>query len=302
MKYYLVCIAAGLASPVLAADESFRLLPESMKLADISVSASGAFSGDVDLKAGGQFSVSSYSFSVAQQVQLGSNEDNGFSVGFTYDRLDFDQTGRNARTPMPDQLQSLSVDLLYQHRLNERWVILGALSPRVANAGSSFGSDGFGVDSALVATWEFRPDLSFSLGGAFATLNGENEVFPVIGVNWVLNPQWRLQLGFPEASVVYTPLEQWSFALSAEGSAGTFYVEEDPAPGASGRPSLRDSTLVYEDIRLGVSATHQLTDLVSIKATVGYLLSGNSEYKSPDFKVKSDGGAVYGSLAIDVSF
>jgi hypothetical protein len=302
MKHRILCLSACLALPAFASEEPFRLLPESFKLSDFSASASGAFTGDVDLKAGGAFSVSNYSFSVAQQVQTGADEDTGFLVGFTYDRIDINQTKPNARTPLPDQLQSVSLDLIYQHRVADQWLVQAGLTPRMAGAGSSFGSDGFGIGGSVLAIWEFRPNLSFSFGGGYETLNGESAIFPQLGMEWIINPTWTVLLGFPETAVVYSPSERWSFALLVEGVGGTYYVEKDPAPGAVGRPSLKDSTLTYEDLRVGLSARHQLTDAVSLSATVGYLMSGEFEYESPGYKVETDGGALYGGFAVEVSF
>lgn len=300
MKHHLLCLSVSMVWPSFASAEPFLQLFDKLNLAGFSASATDAFTDEIDLRVGGQFRVFSRSFSIAQEIPTG--EANGFSIGLTYDHIDIDQQAPNARTPLPDRLQSLSLDVSYQHQLSERWSLLTALSPRLANAGSSLNSDGFGASGAIIATWAYRPNLSFSFGGGYDVLNGASQTAPVVGFNWTVNSRWQVLVGYPTTAVVYTPSERWSFAVIGEGTGGTYYVEKDPAPGAPGRSSLDDSTLTYEDGRVGLAGSYQVSEAVTLMATVGYLLLGQFEYESPKYKVKTDGGAPYGSFAVDVAF
>ena len=277
-----------------------RLLPEYISLPGFTVGSSGAFTGRSDLKAGGDFSVSSFGFAVAQEIPAG--ESGGASVGLSYERIGIDQRGATARTPLPDELLSVGLDFSYERELNADWSLLAGLSPRLANAGSSFTSDGFGLGGLLLATWSYRPDLTFSFGVGFDTLSKSAPVGPAFAFEWTINERWSLLGGYPGTALFYTPSEAWRFGLVAEGTGGSYYVETDPTRGAAGRPALDDSTLEYGDFRLGLSARFQLSKDIAIGAVAGYLLSSEIEYRDPKYKVKSDGGAPYGALTLEATF
>lgn len=293
----LLGFSAGL-SPLCAVPT--RILPEALAVPGFSLSTDASLAGKSDLKAGGDVAISAFHFGIAQEIPAGDKA--GFSVGLTYGHIGIDQGGANARTPLPDELRTLSLDLSYEHKFSDQWSVLAGLSPGFSSAGSGFDSDSFGCGGVALGTWAYSADLSFSLGVGFYALGSETGVSPAFGATWKINPRWSLAAGYPSTALVYSPAEKWTFALVIEGAGGAYHVEADPAPGAAGRPSLEDSTLSYDDLRAGLSARHQFTEDLGVGVTVGYLIKGTFDYDSPNYKVKTDGGAVYGSVSLAFTF
>jgi Domain of unknown function (DUF6268) len=272
------------------------LLPS---LPGFSTTASFSSAGESDLKAGGAVSSTAYEVGVTQEIPFG--ETSSFEVGITYGNISLNQSKRNALTPLPDDLRSLSLDLNYNREINDTWSVSAGVSPGMRSAGSSFGSKGFSVEGYALATYNYSERLSFSAGLGFQSL-GESSFGPAFGVNWIINEQWRASLGFPETAITYTLSETWEFSLIIESQGGAYYVENDPQPGAPGRPSIKGSNLEYNESRLGLAAVYHYSPSISVKVSAGTVLAQDFEYSDPKFKVKSDAGAAYFSAAVNVAF
>jgi hypothetical protein len=273
--------------------------PFKLNLPGFSTHAGFSTTGKSNLKAGGSVSSTSYDFGVSQAIPFG--EKASFDLGLNYGETSLDQSKPNARTPLPKELRSISLDLGYSQEIDDTWSLAAGISPGVHSAGSRFSSKGFGVDGYALATYNYSPNLSFSGGLGFSSL-GKNLIGPALGVNWTINEQWSASVGYPTTAITYTLSQAWQFALVVDGAGGSYYVEKDPLPGAVGRPSLKGSKLDYSETRLGLSVNYQVSPSVGMTLASGLVVQQEFEYHDPKYKVESDAGTGYVSLAINVAF
>ncbi|MCS6244959.1 MAG: hypothetical protein H2172_14045 [Opitutus sp.] len=273
--------------------------PFKLNLPGFSARAGATTTGKSDLKAGGSVSSTAYDLGVSQTIPFG--EKVSFDVGLSYGEISLDQSTPNARTPLPKELRSVSLDLGYSQEINDTWSLAAGISPGVHSAGSGFSSKGFGVNGYALATYNYSPHLSFS-GGLSVNSLGKDLIGPAFGVTWTINDQWSASVGYPTTAITYTLSKTWQFSMLADGTGGSYYVERDPLPGAAGRPSLKGSTLDYSEFRLGLSVNYQVSTSVGVTLASGVVVDQQFEYHDPHYKVKSDAGAGYASIAVNVAF
>ena len=72
---------------------------------------------------------------------------------------------------------------------------------------------------------------NFDLGGGVVVrsrLGGGVTVFPIVGIDWRITPQWRLSNeNQPGLYLSYTPNERWRFSLGARYDRREFRLEDD---------------------------------------------------------------------------
>ena len=275
--------------------------PFKLNLPGFSTHADATTTGKSDLKAGGSVSSTAYDFAVSQTIPFG--EKASFDVGLSYGEISLDQSKPNALTPLPKELRSVSLDLGYSQEINDTWSLDAGISPGVHSAGRDFSSKGFGVNGYALATYNYSPNLSFS-GGLSVNSIGKDLIEPTFVGNWTINDQWSASVGYPTTAITYTLSPSWQFSLLAEadGTGGSYYVEKEPLPIAAGRPSLKGSTLDYTEMRLGLSVNYQVSPSVGVTLASGVVVDQQFEYHDPNYKVKSEAGAGYASIAVNAAF
>ncbi len=217
------------------------------------------------------------------------------SIGIDYDGFFID---RDSGTALPERLQTVGLPISLYKVFDSEWSALAVVAPAFSNAGTSFSSDGFGVNFFGVATYTFGPTLNVSFGLAADTLATDfGALLPVIGTEWKFDPGWTLNLGFPRTDVTWQTTQNLSLAARVEVDYGTFYVKDDPLPGAAGKPSLADTTLEYTAIRLGVGADYALTKALSVGVSTGVLVSRAADYHDRDYKLESRDATVFAGFA-----
>ncbi len=216
------------------------------------------------------------------------------SIGISYTGFYID---RDTGTALPERLQSVGLPLSVFKTFNPTWSALAVIAPSVSNAGSSFSSDGFGVNAFGLATYTFSPEFNVSFGVAADTLStGFGALLPVVGTEWRFDPEWTLNLGFPRTDVTWQATNSLSLAARVEVDFGTFYVKDDPLPGAPGKPSLRDTTLDYTAIRLGVGADYALSKDFTVGVSTGVLVSRTADYNDRNYKLESRDATAFAGL------
>ncbi len=258
-------------------------------------------SGVFSKKAGGA------EFEVGLEKEFEIEAGSAFSAGLEFKTRDFG-TGTSDNAPVPERLQSLSFELAYLRVLNDRWSVRTSAEPGFRSADSSFSSDGFGVEVGAVAIYEFSS--AFRLGFGFSVDFpgiGDTEVSPSLMLEWQPGERWAFRLGYPATEVAYSfdsGLEL-AFQVTGDPFGDIYYVKDDPAPGLSGKPSLRDSAVEYSDLRLGLGARYELPGGFDIEAAVGVVVNqefGYTETGGRDYTVESDGSPVFFRLGVSRGF
>ena len=93
--------------------------PFKLNLPGFSTHAGFSTTGKSNLKAGGSVSSTTYDFGVSQAIPFG--EKASFDLGLNYGETSLDQSKPNARTPLPKELRSISLDLGYSQEIDDTW-------------------------------------------------------------------------------------------------------------------------------------------------------------------------------------
>lgn len=257
--------------------------------------------GETKLKSGSTryAAVSSTDFAtaVSQSVTLSPAAELGF--GLAYSRTRFDLPKRAGVAPLPETLQSLTLELSYSHKFSDTWSGLAALSPGYHNAGSGLSAQGFGATVFALGIYQVNPTLTLAVGAGFDSLaTGSNRVMPGAGIDWKFSPTWSFSLGYPKTGITWLASDALSLSLLAEGNFGTYYVEKDPLPAVAGRPGLADTHVEYNDTRLGLAVNWKVSPRFVVTATSGFVVDRSFDYDARKFKIKSDEGSGYASLGL----
>jgi hypothetical protein len=295
----LVVAVASLVTPLSA--QTSGGAPATDTSAGFSSSFAFAASGRTDLKSGGtdfgSIRVRDYSLSVGQSITP------EFNVGLGYELHTLDLGAGAATTPLPTRLKSLTASFSYSQKLSEKWTGVLFASPVCHVAGGSFSGQGFGVTTGVLATCKSSETYSWAIGVAYDSLaRGEFRVLPVGGLEWKFAPGWSLALGFPRTAISYQVSDALQISLCAEGNFGSYYVQDDPTPGAPGKPSLARTRLEYSEARTGLAASYKLSPSSALVATIGEAFDRRFDYHVRHFKLKSRDTAAYASLACSVGF
>jgi hypothetical protein len=220
------------------------------------------------------------------------------TVGLTYTDYSFNP---NPGTPLPENLHGLSADLGVVDRLDERWTLIGRVSPGFYNSGSGFSGHGFGVGVFAIADYQFSSTLRGGIG--YNSLGrGISRVLPIASLDWKPADRWDVSVGFPRTGVTYQLTPEWSIGGVAEFDGGAFYVNHDPAPQLLGKPALNNTRLDYLSVRLGAVTSYDLSRGFSIRLGLGAVVLRQADYYQRNYKLKSTGAAGYGSAAVRYRF
>jgi Domain of unknown function (DUF6268) len=251
----------------------------------------------------GDISSDDFGFSLTQIIPV--SDDDRITMGLSYEITEFDRTPRAGipAIPVPETLQSLSLDLNYTHDFSDLWSTSLFLNPGMHSAGDSLSDDGLGLIGGFLVSYQFRPKLKLSLGAGFNTLAEDMRFFPAFGTEWEsAGGDWSVALGFPSTGITYHFTEKFTLSLLVEGKGGAYHVEEDPAPKLAGKPSLRNSMVEYRDIRVGLEARYMMNEHLNLTATVGQAFNQKFNYEEQKYKVKADDATPYLSLGLNYSF
>lgn len=150
-----------------------------------------------------------------------------------------------------------------------------------------------------MAMWDYSPSLKFMFG---VMLQPDNElpVLPLVGVDWLINEKWELQLMLLKPRVIYTLDDKWKLFAGMEMISTTFRTSNTLGT-SIGQSQYNDALGSYTDIRLGVGASYQLNKSFSVETEVGYSVSREIDYTRIDQKVKFD-PAPYVSVGLKYEF
>jgi hypothetical protein len=222
------------------------------------------------------------------------------SLGLRYRHHQLD---RDAGTPLPEDLQALSLALSTYGALSPEWSLFASVSPGYANAGGGFTSRGLGVGVIALASRKFASDFSGGIGLRYDSLaRGSTRILPIATLDWTPAPGWRAFVGFPRVGVSWRGRDTLSAEFVADMDFGSFYVTADPLPGGLGRPPLNRTRLEYQAVRVGPALTWRASPGFSTRLAAGIVPVLNAEYEQRNYKLKSDQTAGFASLELDWKF
>lgn len=133
--------------------------------------------------------------------------------------------------PVPDQLYSAGLDLMWRKRWNDRWGSMIAVAPALASDFES-SENALRVTGRALATWQWVPERVTLLFGVVYLDRDDVSLLPGLGMIWTPTPDYRFDLVFPRPKlarrIAFLPRtrEDWVYLSGALGGR-TWAVERE---------------------------------------------------------------------------
>jgi hypothetical protein len=198
---------------------------------------------------------------------------------------DIDITGPAA---LPDSLMNVGITLGATKDLTEMfgtgWSAKAILRPGFASDSSSISGSDFNLQGFVVFGYEHSPNLKWELGVG-GSMEGDNPVLPVIGVEWRFAPDWTLTVGIPETGIGYQVTPGLKLRASGRFAGGTYHVDSQPASGSD------DTWLQYSEIRVGLGADYEFMEGMMLSIDGGAVLERSFDYFDENYEIEGDTAA-----------
>ncbi|KIO36043.1 TonB-dependent receptor [Shewanella sp. cp20] len=247
----------------------------------LSVSRIGV--GEVDVGDGG-LALQRDTWLFGAKTSFALNRQWSLSANISYDRLDYDWSGRgsllNGNLAPWSNVDRYGVGVGLSYRPNDRWLFL--LAPKLQYAYADGASASNAQSYGVVASGMYRFNGGNMLGLGVAYLNDISEVrtLPYLAVNWQITDKLKLANPFSAGFSGPAGLElsyQWydtlDVGVGSSKRTQRFLVEDE------------DVTLEIDEWVGFVRAGWQASEPLKFDAYLGYFFSGELELSSPKTKV-----------------
>lgn len=221
-------------------------------------------------------------------VRFDTSPSYSWSVGLQWDHARFDAP---AGAPVPEDIYGLSVRLISNWRVNERWSVRSDLRPGLYTDFEDISGGDFNVPVTVAVGYEVNPDLQV----LFAVNVDVRREFPVVGgpgVIWRFADGWRLSLVIPRPQIEFTASETVTLFAGGELRATAVRVAEDFGTGV-GNPLLNDDQVTYRELRVGGGLRWDLSRLFRLTVEGGYALDRRFEFDRGNLLLNGDGSPYF---------
>lgn len=253
--------------------------------------------GGMDLDGNpGDLSVTNYEMRAILSRPIGLLEGLSMVPMFSYrtTQLDFDGTGA---FPIHDEdLHSASLQAIFiQNFANSPWMAVGWTRAELATDYQGIGEEDFTFDVAAGLGYRFNECFMLGVGFVVINLNGDEEIFPGINLDWAPTENFRAGIYGPNLRVRYTFSDDWYVSLTGTPGGGVWNIRDDLG---QSRSIDMDSYLV------GLNTHHRLSGGFWFSAGVGYTFNNEIEIRGnrgggPSFSREMD-GAPYAQIAVSL--
>ena len=196
------------------------------------LTAAYAWQGESDLNGGGNFRVDRGVLEFKTATRLGPRWFAGISFGYGEDRYRFNDT-TTGFSPWQD-IRTLQFGLPLRYLVNSQWVFFGLPVLRFSAEDGASLSDGDEYGVIAGASYRFNDRLSVGPGlGVFRGIGNEEDLFPVLFINWRMTDTLSLETGRglaatrgPGLALKWRPLDRWEFGLAARYEKYRFRVDD----------------------------------------------------------------------------
>lgn len=217
-------------------------------------------------------------------------------LGASYERYDF---GISEFAQLPDTLQAANLIVGLDTEFSDSFLIRIEAQPGFYSAEDLEGDD-FNVPFVIGGTYIYSPNLQFVFGVG-VDFNGRYPVLPGGGIRWRMSSQWVLNAVLPTPRLEFEATKNLIVYAGADIRSTTYRVDDHF--GNDRRPiRLNDAVLSYSEVRAGAGIDWKVTPGMKLTAEVGYLPYRSFDFHRADLRYRSDGGALYGMIALHAAF
>ena len=214
------------------------------------------------------------------------NPDSYLRLGADFDHRDYDFSS-NALGAHDETLHHVGLDLAYGFFLEndkDKILIEVAFQPGAYTdfSGTMHHGDWRFYSNGL-ATWRYDENLFFKAGIEYSGLFRHMPVYPTIGLSWIFDPQWRLDIMLPrQIRVTHDWDSNTAFFASLDLDGDQYQIR---APG----PVNRARDVSVQELELTVGGHYRFDKHLSIQGRIGAVVGGDYDFRSTDPSQKYNG-------------
>lgn len=184
----------------------------------------------------------------------------------------------HASPDMPDMLQYFAANLAVQYRVKSAVLFDLEIQPGWYS-GENISEGTFNAPITLVGALPLSDRFALTGGIYYLALTDGNNLFPLGGLVAEINPQWEVNLTYPELSVTYSPDEKQSLRFQTEELINTYRT---PVSGKS------PMSVQYTQLRAGVTYERKFDNDWSIAFTAGWTFEKELHFTDTHQTLKLD--------------
>ena len=176
--------------------------------------------GKSDLENNGDFSVNRGILKFESARRVGQKWFTGISLGYEEDKYDF---SNSAIKPLWGDIRTFQLGVSMRYIASDKWTLFGLPILRYTTEKGVDLDEGRELGLLAGASYRFSDKLTLGPGlGLFSGIGGEEDIFPILLVNWKMTDSLSLETGRgtaasrgPGLALKWKPSTQWEFGLAA---------------------------------------------------------------------------------------
>lgn len=221
-----------------------------------------------------------YNVNIDVGTRISLNDDWFLNLGVVSDNIFLSEI---AGEPVPDKINTLRLNTGIGYRWNDQWTFTALVSPAMYRF-EDVNSDDFGASGGVVATFRQNPSLTWSFG-MIGSPDSDVPVLPIVGVRWLINDHYTLEVGMPRTRLTYRIEPNWSLYGGLDLN-GTVFRSQNDLGTKNGVPQYNNALATYRDIRLGVGTGYTLCRGIRAEVETGCSVYREIYYKDIDQTVE----------------
>jgi len=233
----LGALAAIAAAPVVA---------QQPNTTSVAYSIAPQYQGKADLDRGGDFSVTAVDVSLRVTTALSSSLQLGINGQVGFEDFSFDRASAFGALAPWDRIDRAVVGMPLTWLLSDGWRVTAAPQLEYAAEDGAQTSEAYGYGGFAAVSRTFSKDLTFGLGVGVYRRFSDNNVYPVVLVDWRIDERWRLSNPLPAGPAGPAGLEltylvdpRWELGFGGAYRSFRFRLDKDgPTPDGIGEYRL----------------------------------------------------------------
>ena len=189
--------------------------------------------GNSDLDNNGQFSVDRGIVKFESARRFGQKWFTGISLGYEEDKYDFSNSAIN---PLWGDIRTFQLGVSMRYLASDKWTLFGLPILRYTTEKGVDLDEGREIGLLAGASYRFSDKLTLGPGlGVFSGIGGEEDVFPILLIDWKMTDSLSLETGRgtaasrgPGLALKWRPMSQWEFGIAARYEKTRFRLADEP--------------------------------------------------------------------------
>jgi len=174
--------------------------------------------------------------------------------------------GRVSGAPVPEDIHTLRAEVGLGYRWDEKWTFTALLGPTLYRL-EDIDINDFGLAGGLLARYQAKPSLTFSVGVMVAP-DSDVKAMPLVGVRWLINDHYTLEVGMPKTRLSYRLQPKWALYAGLDLNGSTFRTSERFGTD-TGFSRYNNALATYRDLRLGVGTGYEFARGLRVEVEAG---------------------------------